>query len=129
MFFWFPLCSQCVLPSSKLCSSRVLPIAPHFYPLGFAQSSPLLVCVCRWAKGETLHLHVRPFILGSFKSFNFFFFLLDNDPIKMGPHLINRSNNHRHKCVWASPTIFPEIWIGLRAERERKKKKWSNILV
>jgi hypothetical protein len=105
-------------------------MVPHFYPLWFAQSSPLLAYI-----GEPKERHYifmsKLFILRSFKSLNFFFFLLDIDPIKMGPHLINRINNHRHKCVWASPTIFSEIygWAKGQREREKKEKKWSNILV
>jgi len=101
-----------------------------FIPYGLPKVLPFsCVYINRWAKGETLHLHVKKFIFRSFKSFNFFFFVLDNDPIKMGPHLINRSNNHRHKCVWASPTIFWAIYGSGWGEWEREKKRNGVIQV
>ncbi len=84
--FSFFLCSQHVpckfwmgshqilnmFPGFPMCSPRVFPIAPHFNPICFAQSPPLLTYI-DGPKGETLHLSKESFNLGSLHSFNLFF--------------------------------------------------------
>jgi hypothetical protein len=47
-----------------MCSPRVFSIAPHFNPICFAQSSPLLTYI-GGPKGEALHLYIEFSILGS----------------------------------------------------------------
>jgi hypothetical protein len=53
-----------------MCSPRVVPIAPRFNPICFAQSPPLVMYV-GGPKDEALHLSIEAFILGSLHSFNF----------------------------------------------------------
>ncbi len=72
--FKFPMDSHQVLNifrQSPMCSSNVFPIAPHFNPICFAQSPPLLTYI-GGPKGETLHLSLESPILGSPHTFNFF---------------------------------------------------------
>jgi len=54
-----------------MCSSRVFPIAPHFNPICFAQSPPLLTYI-GGAKGEALHLSIESSILGDSNVSTFF---------------------------------------------------------
>jgi hypothetical protein len=56
-------------------------LAPHFYPICFAQSSPLSH-LYSWAKGKAPYPPIEPFIVGSLKSFGFLF-LFCVGPIKM----------------------------------------------
>jgi hypothetical protein len=90
-----------------------LMVCPKFSPF----------CVYSWAQRGDPTCSCKNFYFEELQKFQFFCFLLNNDPIKMGPHLINRSNNHRHKCVWASPTIFLEIYGSGWGQREREKKR------
>jgi hypothetical protein len=76
-FFSFFLCSQHVplkfsmgshqVPNMflrfSMCSPRVFSIAPHFNPICFAASPPLLIYI-GWPKGEALHLSIDSFIFG-----------------------------------------------------------------
>jgi hypothetical protein len=66
----FPSSSKWVPIRFPICSPRVFPIAPHFNPMGFAQSPPLLTYI-GGPKGEALHLSIESSILGSLHSFNF----------------------------------------------------------
>jgi len=68
----FPSSSQWVPIRFPMFSPRVFPVAPHFNPMGFAQSPPLLTYI-GGPKGEALHLSIESSILGSLHSFNFFF--------------------------------------------------------
>jgi hypothetical protein len=73
IFFNFPLFPTCSLQVPirfPMCSPRVFPIAPHFNPICFAQSSPLLTYI-GGPKGEALHLYIESSILGGLHSFNF----------------------------------------------------------
>jgi hypothetical protein len=73
IFFIFPLfltCSFQVPIRFPMCFSRVFPIAPHFSPICFAQSPPLLTCIAG-PKGEALHLSIESSILGGLHSFIF----------------------------------------------------------
>jgi len=90
-----------------------LMVCPKFSPF----------CVYSWAQRGDTTCSCKIFYFEELQKFQFFFFLLDNDPIKMGPCLIIRSNNHRHKYVWASSTIFPEIYGSGWGQREREKKR------
>jgi hypothetical protein len=72
--FKFPMGSHQVLnmfPRFPMCSPRVFLIAPHFNPICFAQSPPLLTYI-GGPKGKALHLSIKSSILGNFHSFNFF---------------------------------------------------------
>jgi len=73
IFFIFPLfltCSFQVPIRFPMCSPRVFPIAPHFNPICFAQSPPLLTYI-GGLKGEALHLSKESSILGGLHRFNF----------------------------------------------------------
>jgi hypothetical protein len=61
-----------MFPTFLMCSSRVFPIAPHFNPICFAQSPPLLTYI-GGPKGESLHLSIESSILSTMHSFNLFF--------------------------------------------------------
>jgi hypothetical protein len=52
-------------------SPRLFPIAPHFNPMGFAQSPPLLNYI-GGPKEEALHLSIESSILGCLHSFKCF---------------------------------------------------------
>ncbi len=69
-FFHFPFVPN-MFPRFPMCSPKVFPIAPHFNPICFAQSPPLLTFVAG-PKGEALHLSIESSILGSLHSLNFF---------------------------------------------------------
>jgi hypothetical protein len=56
-------------------------LAPHFFPICFAQRSPLSH-LYSWAKGKAPYPPIEPFIVGSLKSFSFLF-LFFVGPIKM----------------------------------------------
>ncbi len=67
--FSFFLCSDMFLSSSHQVPNVFL-IAPHFNPICFAQSPPLLTYI-GGPKGEALHLSIESSILGGVHSFNF----------------------------------------------------------
>jgi len=81
-----------------MCSPRMFPIAPHFNPICFAQSPPLVTYI-GGAKGEAPHLSIESSILGRLHSFNFSFLVMGESnwliakKIKIGlvwhPQLIN----------------------------------------
>ncbi len=76
IFHLFPVGSHQVLNTFlgfPMCSPRVFPIAPHFNPISFAQSPPLLTYI-GGPKGEALHLSVESSILGSLLVSTLFFF-------------------------------------------------------
>ncbi len=82
-----------IFPKFSMCCSRVFPIAPHFYPIWLPKVLPSQVY--RWAKGQTLHLHIQ-----NFYSFQRFFFSLANENGSLQkiikelgghPYLINRN--------------------------------------
>jgi hypothetical protein len=54
-----------------ICFPRGFPLAPHFNPICFAQSPPLLTYIGA-PKGEALHLSIESSILGTLHSLNFF---------------------------------------------------------
>ncbi len=64
--FLFPTCSHQV-PNVF---PKVVPIAPCFNPICFAQSPPPLMYIAG-PKHEALHLFIEAFILGNLHSFNF----------------------------------------------------------
>jgi hypothetical protein len=67
----FPLSSQWVIdmfPKFPMCSPKVFAITPHFNPICFAQSPPLLTYI-GGPKGKALHLSIESSILGSLHSF------------------------------------------------------------
>jgi hypothetical protein len=68
-----------MFPRFPMCSPRVFPIAPHFNPVCFAQSPPLLIYI-GGLKEEALYLSIKKFILGSLHSFSLFFC---DGPIKL----------------------------------------------
>jgi hypothetical protein len=75
IFTLFPKCSLQVpseFPSISNMFPRRFPIAPHFNPICFVQSPPLLTYIGA-PKGEALHLSIESSILGNLHSFNFFF--------------------------------------------------------
>ncbi len=74
IFHLFPSVPN-LFPGFPMCSPRVFPIAPHFNPIYFAQSPPLLTYI-GGPKGEALHLSIESSILGSLHCFNFFFFVM-----------------------------------------------------
>ncbi len=95
-FHLFPTCSiQCshqvlnIFHRFPICSSMVFPITPHFNPICFAQSPPLLTYI-PGPKGEALHLSLESPTLGSLHSFNFFL----NGPTKLA---------HCKKRNWTYP--------------------------
>jgi hypothetical protein len=51
---------------------NVFPIASHFYPICFPQSSPFFSCIVG-SKERALHLYIETLILGSLQSFSFLF--------------------------------------------------------
>jgi len=80
-----PLCYFQVpnmFPKFPMCSPRVIPIAPHFNPICFAQSPPLLTFIAG-PKGEALQLSIESCILGEPSEFQLFFFFFCNGPIKI----------------------------------------------
>jgi hypothetical protein len=54
-----------------MCSPGLFTIAPHFNPICFAQSPPLLTYI-GGTKGEAIHLSIESSILGSFHILTFF---------------------------------------------------------
>jgi hypothetical protein len=76
----------------------VLPIAPRFNPICFAQSPPLLTYLCG-TKGMAFHISIESSILESLNSFNIFFAIGINYAKKktvglvMPPQLINMKHN------------------------------------
>jgi hypothetical protein len=70
--FKFPMGSHQVLNMFSrfpMCSPRTFPIAPHFNPISFAQSPPVLTYITG-PKGEALQLPKESSTLGSLHSFN-----------------------------------------------------------
>jgi hypothetical protein len=98
---FFPLFLTCFLqvpnmfPRFPMCSPRVLPIAPRFNPLYFAQSPPLLTYIGE-PKGEALHLSMESSILGSLHSF---YFLL-----VMGQSNWLIAKKRKRLDLWGTPT-------------------------
>jgi hypothetical protein len=62
----FSICSW----SSQCVPQRCSQLAPHFNPICFAQSPPLLTYIAG-PKGKISHLSIESSILSSFRSFNF----------------------------------------------------------
>jgi hypothetical protein len=63
-------------PNFSMHCPRVFPIAPHFCPIWFAQSSSLLITYRDGPKGEVLHLHVETSIFEDFQSLRVFFLII-----------------------------------------------------
>ncbi len=59
-----------------MCSPKVFQLAPHFNPICFAQSPPLLTYIGE-PKGKASHLSIESFILSSLHSLNFYLFVCE----------------------------------------------------
>jgi hypothetical protein len=77
-FFHFSFVPKMLFSSSQwvpirfpMCFPRVFPIPPHFNPICFAQSRPLLTYI-GGPKEKTLNLFIESSILGSLHSLNLF---------------------------------------------------------
>ncbi len=95
--FKLPMGSQCVRP-------WVFPIAPHFNPICFAQSPPLLTYITG-PKGEALHLSIESFLLRETPQFQLTFGPLPNDfpYTKFDPKITSKcSKSHEVPYLWAS---------------------------
>ncbi len=64
------MCSYHV-PLVPIVFPKGVPNSSSVYPISFAQSSPHLTHIYRWAKGEAIHLHIEIVILGNFQNLIF----------------------------------------------------------
>jgi hypothetical protein len=78
----FPWCSHGVPIKCPNMFLKMLPIAPLFHPIWFAQSCLVVNCI-GGPKGITLHLDIETSMLGEFSKYYFSFFIFGNGPMKM----------------------------------------------
>ncbi len=110
----FPSSSQ-LFPWFPMCSPRVFPIAPHFNPICFAQSPPLLTYIAR-LKREALHLSIELSILESLQVCTHdgpSFFLLGPGWVELFfvfLIVLNAFPTCSHHVLKGFPKTFPKIY-------------------